>query len=177
MVGGVLLMLVGVAAVPNAVLCAGAFAAGPGFAIGTGTVVAPSGVTLGAVPAFPLLAALPAEGAQPWWIKGLVGAPLLAGLVGGIVVVRHAETYELRAPVMLSGLGGALSGVVFGLLTWLATGSAGPGRMSVIGPQVWPIAMVTAVGTAAGAVIGSVAYIGITDWFTTRADQVDQTDR
>jgi hypothetical protein len=177
MVGGVLLMLVGVAAVPNAVLCAGAFAAGPGFAIGTGTVVAPSGVTLGAVPAFPLLAALPAEGAQPWWIKGLVVAPLLAGLVSGVVVVRHAENYELRAPVMLAGLGGALSGVVFGLLTWLATGSAGPGRMSVIGPQVWPIAMVTAVGTAAGAVIGSVAYIGITDWFTTRADQVDQTDR
>jgi Family of unknown function (DUF6350) len=169
MVGGVLLMLVGVAAIPNAVLCAGAFAAGPGFVIGAGTVVAPSGVTLGAVPAFPLLAALPDEGAQPWWIKGLVVAPLLAGMVSGIVVVRHAETEDLKAPVALAGLGGALSGVGFGMLTWLTAGSAGPGRMSVIGPQVWATTIVTGVGMAAGAVIGSVAYLGISDWLTTRA--------
>jgi hypothetical protein len=177
MVGGVLLMLVGVAAVPNAVLCAGAFAAGRGFAIGAGTVVAPGGVSLGPVPAFPLLAALPDGGAQPWWVQALVVAPLLAGLVSGIVVVRHAKAENLKARVLLAGFGGATSGVCFGLLTFLATGSAGPGRMSVIGPQVWPTAMVTGVGTAAGAVVGGVAYMGISDWFLRRADSTRPGER
>ena len=35
--GSLILALVGAALVPNAVLCAGAFVAGPGFAVGTGT--------------------------------------------------------------------------------------------------------------------------------------------
>ena len=177
LVGGVLLMLVGVAAVPNAVLCAGAFAVGPGFAVGVGTVVAPSGVTLGPVPAFPLLAALPDPGPQPWWVDGLVVAPLVAGLVSGIVVVRHVDAEDLRMPVALAALGGAVAGVSFGLLTALATGSAGPGRMSVIGPQVWPTALVGGVGMAAGAVIGSVVYLGISDRLAASADRVGRTSR
>jgi hypothetical protein len=167
-VGGVLLMLIGIAAVPNAVLCAGAFAAGPGFALGTGTMVAPNEVTLGAIPAFPLLAALPDEGAPPWWIRGLVAAPLVAGLITGLVVVRRVEALELKAPILLAGLGGAIAGVGFGLLTFLATGSAGPGRMSVVGPQVWPTAVMSGVGMAAGAVIGGVAYLAINDRLATR---------
>ena len=171
LVGGVLLMLIGVAAVPNAVLCAAAFAVGPGFAVGVGTVVAPSGVTLGPVPAFPLLAALPAPGAQPWWVEGLEVAPLVAGLVTGIVVVRRVEAADLRAPVALAALGGAVSGVTFGLLTSLATGSAGPGRMSVIGPQILPTTVVAGVGMTAGAVIGGVVYLGLSDRLAARADR------
>jgi hypothetical protein len=172
-VGGVLLMLIGIAAVPNAVLCAGAFAAGPGFALGTGTIVAPSGVAIGALPAFPLLAALPDEGAQPWWIRGLVAAPVVAGVITGVVVVRRVEAVELRAPILLAGLGGAIAGVGFGLLTLLATGSAGPGRMSVIGPQIWPTTVMSGVGMSAGAVTGGVAYLAINDWLASWAERAE----
>jgi hypothetical protein len=102
----------------------------------------------------------------------LAGAPLVAGLVTGIVVVRRMEAEDLRAPVAFAALGGALAGVTFGLLTCLAAGSAGPGRMSVIGPQIWPTSLVGGVGMAAGAVIGSVVYLGVSDRLAARADRV-----
>lgn len=63
-VGGLALLLLGLTFVPNAVIWAGSWLAGVGFAVGVGTSVAPSGSQIGAVPAFPLLAALP-EGAPP----------------------------------------------------------------------------------------------------------------
>ena len=60
---------------PVGVLWAMAYSVGPGFAVGTGTLVAPSGTTLGDLPAFPLLAALPGEGPAPALaMVGLVGS-------------------------------------------------------------------------------------------------------
>ena len=58
-VGAALLLLAQLGYLPNAVIWAIAFTLGPGFAFGTGTVVAPTGSALGTLPAFPLLAALP----------------------------------------------------------------------------------------------------------------------
>ena len=58
-VGAVLLLLAQLAYVPNAVIWAISFMLGPGFAFGTGTVIAPTGSALGPLPAFPMLAALP----------------------------------------------------------------------------------------------------------------------
>ena len=57
--GAALLLLAQLAYAPNAVIWAVAYMLGPGFAFGAGTVVAPTGSALGAVPAFPMLAALP----------------------------------------------------------------------------------------------------------------------
>ena len=50
---------------PNAALAVLGLAAGPGFLVGAGTLVSVHGVTLGAVPALPLLAALPDTQAVP----------------------------------------------------------------------------------------------------------------
>ena len=52
---------------PNAVLFSGSYLLGPGFAIGTGTAVTPTGVALGALPMFPLLASLPDNGPAGGW--------------------------------------------------------------------------------------------------------------
>ena len=57
--GAALLLLAQLAYAPNAVIWAVAYTLGPGFAFGTGTVVSPTGSVLGAVPAFPMLAAIP----------------------------------------------------------------------------------------------------------------------
>ena len=57
--GAALLLLAQLAYVPNAIVWAIAYTLGPGFAFGTGTVVAPTGSALGAVPLFPMLAAIP----------------------------------------------------------------------------------------------------------------------
>src|SRR5262249_57789083 len=58
-VGSVLLLLAELAYVPNAVGWAVCFMLGPGFALGAGTGVAPTGAALGPLPLFPLLAPLP----------------------------------------------------------------------------------------------------------------------
>ena len=83
-VGSVLLLLIQIAYVPNAVVWAVCFTLGPGFAFGTGTVVAPTGSALGPLPMFPMLAALPAgaHASVPGWASAAVLAvPYLAGCV------------------------------------------------------------------------------------------------
>ena len=56
---------------------------GPGFFVGSGTLVSVHGVTLGAVPALPLLAALPDTQAVPLIAFVSQAIPALAGLVAG----------------------------------------------------------------------------------------------
>ena len=88
-VGAGLLLLAQLAYLPNAVLWAIAYMLGPGFAVGAGTVAAPTGSVLGAMPAFPLLAALPTgtHGSGPGWLAAaMLALPYLAGAVGGLVV-------------------------------------------------------------------------------------------
>ncbi len=60
--------------VPNAALFAGSYLLGPGFLVGTGTMVSPTLVSLGPVPMFPL-AALPDNGATPAWAAYLIAVP------------------------------------------------------------------------------------------------------
>lgn len=133
--GGAVLILVSAAFVPNAVLSAGAFIAGPGFAVGEGTSVAPGEVSLGALPPFPLFGALPQGDGSAWWLSALLVLPVLAGAVGGIVAVHYYPVFGIDHAAMRGGLAGAVGGVGFGALTALASGSIGPGRMQEIGPD------------------------------------------
>src|SRR5205085_2434701 len=66
--GGLLYVVLVATVAPNAVLLGGSYLLGPGFAVGTGTVVSTSVVTLGPVPAFPLLAALPTDTTPSAWL-------------------------------------------------------------------------------------------------------------
>jgi hypothetical protein len=151
-VGGVVMAVVGALTVPNAVLCAGAYIAGPGFALGTGTTVAPAGVTLGALPSSPLLAAVP-QGGGGRWVETLVALPVLAGAVAGATGLRRCPVRGVGAAAARGGLAGLAFGVAFGSLTWLATGAVGPGRMQHIGPDVLgTTAMCVAGGILGGAV-------------------------
>jgi len=156
LVGGVILALVGAALVPNAVLCAGAFVAGPGFAVGTGTQVSPSGVHLGLLPDFPLLAALPTS-AKAWWLPGLIVLPVLAGAVAGVVAVQRYPVFGVDRAAVRGALAGLVGGLSFGLLTVLATGSIGPGRLRHIGPDVMGTTVVSTVAFVLG---GSLAAAG-----------------
>ncbi|WP_329495420.1 DUF6350 family protein [Kitasatospora herbaricolor] len=89
-VAGVLgLLLLCVVLLPNAVVWGTAYALGPGFVVGTGAVVAPSGALLGPVPAVPLFELLPASGEGGWrWLVCLL--PLLAGLTPAVLLGRAA---------------------------------------------------------------------------------------
>jgi Family of unknown function (DUF6350) len=155
-VGGAIATLVGLALVPNAVLFAGAFLAGPGFALGTGTVVAPGDVSTGPVPGFPLLAAVPRSAGEPWLDVMLLIVPVLAGAGAGLLAVRRFPVRALDAAAIRGALAGLAAGGGFGLLALLSAGSVGPGRMQQVGPApevIWVCALACAVGgavTAAG---------------------------
>ena len=155
-VGGAVITLIAASLVPNAILCAGAFAAGPGFSVGQNTMVAPGTVDLGALPAFPLLAAVPRT-ADSWWVDLLVLAPVLAGGTAGVLAVRRYPMFGVDRAALRGGLAGTTGGVGFGLLTCAAMGAVGPGRMQEVGPDGPAVLLVV---TAAGLVGGAIAGAG-----------------
>ena len=105
--GGLLYTLLVAAVAPNAVLLTGSYLLGPGFAVGTGTLVSPASVVLGPVPAFPLLAALPSPGTPPDWFAGLVALPVLAAALGVVVMQRRHPVFSYEAGAA-RGLGSGL---------------------------------------------------------------------
>ena len=162
-VGGVILLLGCVLLLPNGALWALAYAAGPGFTVGAGTGVSPFGATLGPVPAFPLLAALPGDGTPPPAVRAALLLPVLAGVLTGWVVGRRlpAATGAGRLPALLTGrvarlagyglLAGGLVALVTAVLAVLAGGALGPGYLAAVGPSGWQVAaaLVVEVGVPA----------------------------
>lgn len=138
---------------PNAAAAVLGLAAGPGFLVGSGTLVSVHGVTLGAVPALPLLAALPDTQAVPLVAFASQAVPALAGLVTGATIARWFTDRDGGSVVAgLTGvLGGVLLGVLSGLLVWVAGGSLGDGALAEVGaPAVGTgIAMALQSGIAA----------------------------
>ncbi|HTL40805.1 MAG TPA: DUF6350 family protein [Pseudolysinimonas sp.] len=140
-VGGIAVTALQLALLPDLVIWAAAWFTGPGFALGTGSHVSPLGTAVGPVPALPVLGAVPTAD-FPLAFAGLL-VPVVAGFVAG-VAVRPALARALdgiRPPaVLLTGvLGGAVGAVLLALLAWAASGSAGPGRLSDVGPS--PVAV------------------------------------
>jgi len=125
--------------VPNATLFSGSYLLGPGFAVGAHTVVTPSGVTLGALPMFPLLAALPDNGPSPAWTLALLAvAPVVAAVAVHRALRRYPTTRWDEAAVRGAGAG-LICAVAFALLAALSGGAVGPGRMADVGPFVFQV--------------------------------------
>jgi hypothetical protein len=159
--GAALLLLAQLAYIPNAIVWAIAYTLGPGFAFGTGTVVAPTGSALGAVPIFPMLAAMP-SGARPggpgWVPIAVLALPYLAGIFAGIVTVRIAPTPVIEAAPLWGFAAGSAAGLLAGLGAAFAGGPLGSGRLASVGPSGFQVGLVaileigiTAALSAAGA--------------------------
>ncbi|GAA1160409.1 DUF6350 family protein [Kitasatospora gansuensis] len=142
--------------VPNAVLWAASYALGPGFAVGSGTVVAPTGARVGPVPDFPLFALLPETGSAPWWPVACA-LPLLAGLVPALLLGRAAaEARWHPVATAVSAVGSSvLAGLGAGACAWLAGGALAGARMAELGPVPWLVAPAAAAWLALVTVPGA----------------------
>jgi len=167
-VGGVMLLLLELAFIPNAIVWAVAYLLGPGFAVGYGTVVAPTGNALGALPMFPMLAALPSghgpgqpSGVPAWVSFGVLVTPYLAGAFGGLLIARVGPTPRVEAAPAWGFACGAATGLVAGVLSAFAGGPLGGGRLTAIGPSGWQVGLVTALEVGVAAAVSA----GIANWF------------
>ena len=160
--GAVGLLALGVLLLPNAALAVLGLAAGPGFVVGAGTLISVHGVTLGAVPALPLLAALPDTQAVPLIAFVSQAVPALAGLVAGSTVGRWFTDDDGGSVVAgLTGvLAGVLLGVVSGALVWVAGGSLGDGGLATVGAP----AVATGIAVAAQSGIAAALAAAVARW-------------
>ncbi len=142
---------------PNATLFSGSYLLGPGFAIGTHTIVTPTAVVLGPLPMFPLLAALPDDGTTPGWTVALLALP---PLVAAFAVYRTLRRYPTPRwdEAALRGVGaGLICAVAFTVLAAVAGGAVGPGRMADMGPSVFQVLLHGIAAFGIGGLVGSLA--------------------
>jgi hypothetical protein len=162
--GSALLLLASLSYLPNSVIWAIAYMLGPGFAFGVGTAVSPSGSALGAVPAFPMLAAVPVgvRAAFPPWLGFFVLVlPYLAGALAGLMTVRIAPTPTLEAAPLWGLLTGSLTAAVIGFAAKLSGGPLGAGRLASVGPAGGEVGLVAVleIGVTAALVAGAANWL------------------
>jgi hypothetical protein len=162
--GSVLLLLASLCYLPNSVIWAVAYMLGPGFSFGIGTAISPSGSALGAVPAFPMLAALPVghAAAFPAWLGFFVLVlPYLAGALAGLMTVRIAPTPSFEAAPFWGLVTGTLTAVVIGFCAKFSGGPLGAGRLALVGPAGGEVGLVAVleVGVTAALVAGAANWL------------------
>jgi hypothetical protein len=189
--GGIVFAVAQLALLPNVVLWAVAWLAGPGFAVGEGTSFTPFGTISGPLPAIPLLGALPGE---DWANPVSAWAPVVVvacGLVAGLFAWRRMEPSLVRWSDVGWVLGGMVvaPGVVMLVGQWVAAGAGGPGRLSDVGANPLATAGLVAAevgGGAAAVLLGAKLDVvsrsgdlgsGLTTWLrrpgTAAADPAD----
>jgi hypothetical protein len=156
---GAATLLVGlcVLVTPNAALFSGSYLLGPGFAVGTHTLVTPTAVVLGPLPMFPLLAALPDVGPTPGWTVALLAIP---PVIAAVAVFRALGRYPTDRwdEAAVRGVGaGLLCALAFAVLAAASGGAVGPGRMADVGPSVFPVLLHGIATFGVGGLLGSLA--------------------
>lgn len=164
---GAPVLLLGVLAAPNAAVAAAGYLSGPGFTVGSDTVVRLGSSAHGRLPDFPLLGALPSgqAGAGAWLLVAVT--PLLAGCCLTALVRRslrqRARPLRQWRDLGLGLLGAAVLAVVIG---WAAGGGIGDAGLAAVGVPPWQFGLAMALGCGAGSavVLGTVqAFAALRD--------------
>ncbi len=164
-------LLLVVVIAPNLATWGSSYLLGGGFQLGTGSVVAPSGVVLGPVPAVPVLAAVPDSGGSPAWYLSVLAVPVLCGLLIGWAVNRRFPTVGYSVAAGRAAAAAVVAALGAGVLAWLSGGAVGAGRMRDIGPDVTDVLLMALLSLGAGAV--AAALIGL--WWAQRHGTAHET--
>ena len=156
LLGGILVTVAQLALVPTVVIWAASWLIGPGFALGTGSLVSPLGTDLGPIPAVPILGALP-SGESAWGFVGILVPLIAAFLVGAWFGPGIRRRLEGRWVIAAAVGMGVSAGLILGVLAWFASGGAGPGRLVEVGPDPWAVGGWAALQCSIAATIGILA--------------------
>lgn len=165
----VMIVMVTLLVVPNAVAFSGSYLLGPGFSVGTGTLVAPSAVVLGPLPLVPVLAALPDDGPSASWTAWLIVLPPLVAFVAVLLAQRLNPTTRYDEGATRGCAGGVLAGLGFGLFAALAGGAVGPGRMRDVAPYAFDSMLHAVTSFGIGGLLGGLAIT----WWQRRSMQIE----
>ncbi|MEY4898571.1 MAG: hypothetical protein RL294_382 [Actinomycetota bacterium] len=159
--GGLVITVAQLAFIPVALVWTISWIAGPGFTLGTGAIVSPFVTTVGALPAIPVLGAVPETNTLGEWVT------VLPAIFAFIAATRFSADLRSRGqffnPGNIADLGrvviaAALAAVAIALTALLvgsyATGSAGPGRFAQVGIDPIAVGLVLAGGVFAGSLAG-----------------------
>lgn len=144
--GGAAVLLLTLALLPNAVVWGTSYALGPGFALGAGGVAGPLVTDYPPLPHFPLLAAVPGEGAGVTPLTWVVSVlPVAAGLTMGWRVARTAApvcgrrdiSQSWRGTAAVAGLAACGCGAVMAAFAGFSGGPLGDGELARFGPSWW----------------------------------------
>ena len=148
--GGILLLILVIATIPNMAISALAYLLGPGFAIGAGTLVNPAVHRIGEIPAFPLLAAIPTNTNKFLFIGVLLG--IGAGFTIALLMEKTERADDLLAlPIVI-----VISALFLAAINFLSNGTLLGERLSVVGPSLWifPLVYLLEAGIGAGIFLG-----------------------
>ncbi|GHS85077.1 hypothetical protein AGMMS50218_01680 [Actinomycetota bacterium] len=153
LVGGSVLALGELAFVPNLVLWALAWVAGPGFEVGAGTTFTASEVVAGPIPAVPLLGALPQPGAAGGPLALLPVLVVVLGAAAGWWLHRRLRTERWTQPLVAVASAAVSAGLVTAVAMVASGGAIGPGRMQQVGAAALPVAGAVALAVLVGTVL------------------------
>jgi hypothetical protein len=125
--GGLLLLLLNILYLPNAVVATLGYFSGAGFAVGSGTLVAPWRFDLNSIPAFPLLGALP-TGKSLFALFGIV----LVILTGALLA---SWTIDLNMKILVQSL--VVSAIMCVVIGIAGSGALLTDAMSAVGVSPW----------------------------------------
>lgn len=154
--GATIVTLGQLAYLPTLIVWALSWLAGPGFAVGAGSVVAPAGTELGVLPGVPMLGLLPEQGAPALLLVVLV--PVAIGAVAGWAARSHmhpaAHSSDEFLPRLAAVIGIAVAtAAAVATMAALASGSFGPGRFAEVGPSPGAVAVAVGLEVLIGAAI------------------------
>ncbi|MFB6819421.1 DUF6350 family protein [Streptomyces sp. NPDC056347] len=168
--GRVAVLLLAAVLVPNAAVWGAAYGLGPGFALGTASTVTPLAFSgRPALPGFPLLAAVPAQGpgTLPNWAA--LGVPVAAAVTVAWFTVRRAapsrgggeEAWGPGATALVAALAAVGCGAGTAVLAAAAGGPLGTRALAEFGPVWW---LAGAAATAWTVVLGVPGALLLRAW-------------
>lgn len=145
--GGLLLVILVIATIPNIAVSALAYLLGPGFAVGSGTLVNPAIHRIGEIPAFPLLAAIPTAPNKIFFIGALLGVG--AGFLIAFLMQKSERADDpVAMPIVV-----VLSAAILAFINFFSNGTLLGERLSVVGPSLWIFPLIYLLEAGIGAAI------------------------